>query len=494
MRSVAPVSLALATLLASCAARAPYAAPAVAVPSAFSTGPAAGALHEADWWRTFNDPELTSLVTRALASNPDVQEAVSRVRQAREQQRIVSGGHGPQINASAQAADTRLSSNALPTSLTNLFTGNAGQAASGGGLGLPGEAFSVFQLGFDASWELDLFGGQRRANAAAQARTEAAVWSARDAQVVLAAEVADTYQQYRALQRRLAIADETLAAEREALTFAKVRFANGLDMDSNLRRQEREVEQAAAQREDLAAQADGRLHALGFLLGLAPNALAGELSRPRAVAPAMVETPPGLPSELLKRRPDIRSAERRLAAATADVGVATADLFPKVTLTGALQLASRSLSSLLEADSRQDNVSSRISLPLLDRGRLHVAVRLRQAQADEAATAYRKTVFGALRDVEDALTRLDADRRRLERMRAAALSAQDDSDSAAVRYRNGLTAAGDMLGARLTSLAARDAQVQAEAAAAQDEVSLYKALGGGWDVRPGAGEGGKSSG
>jgi NodT family efflux transporter outer membrane factor (OMF) lipoprotein len=492
MKPWEPASLAVLALLCGCAAHVPYAPPAVSTPATFSKGPT-GAVSEADWWQAFDDPVLTTLVSRALASGLDMQQAAARIRQAREQERIVRGGHGPQVNASAQAADTRLSKNALPASLTNLFTGDTGQAASGGGLGLPGEAFSVFQLGFDASWELDLFGGQRRASEAAHARTQAAVWSARDVQVVLAAEVADTYQQYRALQRRLAIAEETLAAEREALAFAKVRFRNGLDMDGDVRRQEQQVEQAAAQREDLAAQADARLHALGFLLGLAPNALAAELSKPRAVAPVMVETPPGLPSELLKRRPDIRSAERQLAAATADVGVATADLFPKVTLTGALQLASRSLSSLLEADSRQDNVSSRISLPLLDRGRLHAAVRLRQAQADEAAAAYRKTVFGALRDAEDALTRLDADRRRLAQMRAAARAARDDADSAAVRYRNGLIAAPEMLGARLTSLAASDAQVQAEAAAAQDEVALYKALGGGWDVRPGGGGGGKAS-
>jgi NodT family efflux transporter outer membrane factor (OMF) lipoprotein len=265
-------------------------------------------------------------------------------------------------------------------------------------------------------------------------------------------------------------------------------------MDSDVRRQEQSVEQAAAQREDLAAQADARLHALGFLLGLAPNALAGELSEVPGAAPELIKVPPGLPSELLKRRPDIRSAERQLAASTADVGVAAADLYPKVTLTGALQLASRSLTSILDTDSRQDNVSGRISLPLLDRGRLRATVRLREAEADEAGIAYRKTVFGALRDVEDALTRLDADRRRLEQLQASARSARDDADSAAVRYRNGLIPAGEMLGARQSWQAAEDAQVQAEAAAAQDVAALYKALGGGWDERVGPTEGGKPNG
>jgi NodT family efflux transporter outer membrane factor (OMF) lipoprotein len=254
-------------------------------------------------------------------------------------------------------------------------------------------------------------------------------------------------------------------------------------MDSDVRQQERAVEQAAAQRDDLAAQADARLHALSTLLGLAPNALAGELAAAPSAAPVLVDVPPGLPSDLLKRRPDIRAAERQIAAATSDVGAATADLYPKITLTGALQLASRSLSNLLEKDSLQDNASGRIALPLLNRGRLHATVRLRQAQVDEAAGAYRKTVFGALRDVEDGLTRLDADRHRLGQLQAATAAAQDEADGASVRYRNGLIAAGDMLMARQTWQTARDAQVQAEAAAAQDMVALYKALGGGWDER-----------
>jgi NodT family efflux transporter outer membrane factor (OMF) lipoprotein len=243
------------------------------------------------------------------------------------------------------------------------------------------------------------------------------------------------------------------------------------------------VQQAAAQREDLAAQADTRLHALATLLGLAPTALSGELSAPPTGSPVLADIPPGLPSDLLQRRPDIRAAERKVAAATADMGVATADLYPKVTLTGALQLASRSLSTLLQSDSLQDNVAGRVSVPLFNRGRLHATVDLRQAQAEEAVLAYRKTVVSALRDVEDGLTRLAADRRRVGQYQASALAAQDAADTAQVQFRNGLIPAADMLTARQTWQSARDAQVQAEAAAAQDMVALYKALGGGWDER-----------
>lgn len=482
MKTLGAASLASSLLLAGCATR-PYVAPTVPVPAAFSHGPGGASPGDAAWWNVFDDPELTSLIDRAFASNLDVQQAVSRVRQARLQERITRGGQGPQINASAQASDATLSKNALPSALTSLFSGNPGQTSSGSGIGLPGETFQTYEAGFDASWELDLFGGQRSANDADRARTEASVWSQRDAEVTLAAEVANDYQQYRAFQRRLVLADENLKTQTDALAFLKARAGNGLVTDTDVRHQEQQVAQAAAERENLAAEADIRLHALATLLALAPTALAAELSPPPSGTPVLVDVPPGLPSDLLKRRPDIRSAERQVAAATAEVGVATADLYPKITLTGGLQLASRSLSTLLESDSLQDNASGRLSIPLLNRGRLHATVSLRQAQAEEATLAYRKAVFTGLREVEDALTRLAADRRRLGQYQASTKAAQDEAGTAEVQYRNGLIAAADMLTARQAWQTAADAQVQAEAAAAQDMVALYKALGGGWDER-----------
>ncbi|HEY4212521.1 MAG TPA: efflux transporter outer membrane subunit [Steroidobacteraceae bacterium] len=476
-------SLILVLSLAGCAADAPYRSPTVSVPSTFSVTAERPSSHEAEaeWWKSFNDPALTALVSRALIENTDIQEAASRIKQARLQERIERGTHGPQINASAQGGATRLSKNALPSAFANLFGPNTGESPSGSGLGLPGESFTTYQMGFDASWELDVFGGQRRANDAAHARTEAAIWSARDAEIMLTAEVANTYQQYRALQRRIALADEVLAIQREALDYIRVRTRNGLVPDSDERRQERELAQNIAQREELGSEVDVQAHALAVLLGAPPNAVLAELATVMTEAPAQAEVPAGLPSELLQRRPDLRAADRQIAAATAEIGMAKADLYPKFSLTGAVQLASRSLSSILESDSLQDNFAARVSVPLLNRGRLHANVELRQAQADEAVLQYRKAVLSALRDVEDALRRLDAQRHRLDQFRTAARAAQDEADSATVRYHNGLSAASDVLTARQTWEVALDAQVQAEAAVAQDTVALYKALGGGWD-------------
>jgi NodT family efflux transporter outer membrane factor (OMF) lipoprotein len=299
---------------------------------------------------------------------------------------------------------------------------------------------------------------------------------------MLAAEIARTYLQFRALKRRIDLADQTLAAKREALGFIEARTKHGLVTTVDERRQQQDIARLAAQREDLLAQTDAQIHALGTLLGLAPTALDVELSAAPAGAPPAIDVPPGLPSDLLRRRPDIRAAERRLAAATADIGVATADLYPKLSLTGALQLVSRSLATLLESDSLFANGAARLSAPLLG-GAKRETVALRRTQANEALIAYEATIIGSLRDVEDALSRLQADRRKVATLRASVAAAQDAAGTAQVRQHNGLVQMTEVLQARQSWLAERDALAQAEGTRAQDEVALYKALGGGWDER-----------
>lgn len=476
-----PCAASLLLLLGGCVAGPDYRAPDARAPAAFGEPADAGpAADLAAWWTGFDDPTLSELVARARAANPEIRVAAARIRQARAQARIAGAARLPSLNASAQAAHTELSENAVPGELLGLGTPGQSPASA---LGIPGMAFETYQVGFDAAWELDLFGGQRRAVEAATARTLEAVWSARDAEVLAAAEVANTYLQYRALQRRIAIAEANLATQRDLLDFIRTRTRHGLVTSLDARRQEREVEQLAAVREDLIAQRDGRLHALGVLLGEPPMALATRLAAPAPAAAPPPEVPPGLPSELLLRRPDLRAAERRLAAAVADQGVATADLYPRISLTGAAQLISLSLASLLETDSLQLNAAGRASLPVFDAGRRRATVSLREAQAQEALITYDAQVLTALKEVEDALSRLDADRRRLAQLRAAAQAARDAADTTTVRYRHGLVPFLEVLEVRQSWLTAQDAVAQAEAAAAQDAVALYKALGGGWDER-----------
>ncbi len=473
----------------------------VAVPAHFGvtvTAAPAGALTAPDpaamaaWWTAFQDPLLTALVTRALHDDLDVAQAAARVRVARAQVRVVRGGQGPQAEAAGSAATSHLSRNALPASLAGLFSGGGAPGPGGGsgsGIGLPGETFRSYQAGFDASWELDLFGGDRATVSAAEARADAAGWSWRDAQVVLAAEVGRTYLQLRTSRRRAAVADDAIATQRDTLSFLQARAHQGLSDDTAVSRQQRAVQQALAQRDTLAADIDTSLHALALLLGLSVQDLADAMpalmSSPADAAdtrtPWPPEVPPGLPADLLQRRPDLRAARRQLAASRDDVDAATSDLYPKITLTGSLQLASRALSTLVDADSRQGSLGGRVAFPLLGRDRLHATVDLRQAQADEAALAYRRAVLAALRDVEDALARLAADQRRAGALAQAVQAARDEADTADVQQRHGLVPATEALLAHGTLQGARDAALQAEAACAQDVVALYKALGGGWD-------------
>lgn len=471
-------------LLGGCVVGPDYRAPDARPPAAFGEPADRGAVAAdlAAWWAGFDDPVLNDLVARALTANPDIRIAAARVRQARAEARIAGAERLPEVNASAQAAHNRLSENSVPGGLVALGSQAPGQSPASA-LGLPGLAFDTYQAGFDAAWELDLFGGQRRAVEAAAARTAQAAWTARDAEVLVAAEVANSYLQYRALQRRIAIAEANLAAERELLDFVRARARNGLVTSLDERRQEREIDELAAEREDLIAQRNGQRHALGVLLGAPPMTLAGQLAASAPAPAPPPQIPAGLPSELLLRRPDLRAAERRLAAAVADQGVAVADLYPRISLTGAAQLVSTSLASLLESDSLQASAAARASLPLFDGGLRRGTVQLRRAQAEEALAAYDAQVLTALKDVEDALSRLDADRRRLVQLRAAEAAARDAADTAAVQYRNGLTPFLDVLEARQSHLTAQDALAQAEAAGAQDAVALYKALGGGWDER-----------
>jgi multidrug efflux system outer membrane protein len=477
-------SLILLTALGGCVVGPDYARAPVAVPSVWRyAAPAAATASVSDWWTGFGDPELDSLIGLGLRDNLDLAQADARIRQARAQEAVTRGGASPKLNASAQAGYNQLSENALPPALAGLGGGGGTGGATGSGIGLPGEGFATYQTGFDASWELDLFGGQQRAREAAGARTEAAEWNARDARVRLAAEIANTWFQYRTLQRRLVLADAQIAAEHERTETVAARARNGLSSTLDERRQTVTAQQLAAFREDLAAQIDARRLALETLLAVDPGALEAELADVPAASPSLVDVPAGLPSELLRRRPDIRAAERRAAAANADIGVATADLYPKVSLTGALQLASRELSTLLESDSLTASGAGRLSLPLLDGGARRSTVALRRAQAGEAELAWRSTIRTALREVEEGLRRLDADRHRVTQLQAASVAATDAADTSAVRYRNGLVALDEVLDARKAAASAEDAVVQARADAAQDMVAVYKALGGGWDDR-----------
>lgn len=475
MFKLAGISVA-AALLAGCATQPLGRAP-PATPAAFSTGTqAADEARLGRWWTSFGDPQLTGLIERALADNPDMAAAQARIEQARAQAKAAEAGLAPSLDLSGSATAMRLSENAIPSGLSRLFGG--GGNGEGGGVGLPGERFATYQAGFDASWELDLFGGRQAAANAARARVDAVRWTARDVQVRLSGEVARAYFDLGALRRRLALADETLAATQAILAASEARGRHGLADVRETAGRLAARDQAAAARAALAAEAEVRLHALAALTGQAPLAL--EDAPTPSAPPAQLTIPTGLPADLLRRRPDLRAAERRLAAADAEAFAARADLYPKLTLSGAAGLASRALASLLDGDSFQATGAARAAFPLFDAGRRRATVAGRRAEAAEADAAWRGQVLTALRETEDALSRLAADQARLERLTSAAAAGGEAARAAQTREANGLIGAADSLDAKIAWLQARDAAAQAEAQRAQDMVALVKALGGGW--------------
>ena len=467
----------LALLLAGCTTVGPdYRQPDVAIPAQYAEPNDAQGLSDAElasWWRQFGDPQLDSLIVRAIALNLDVQSAAARIREARARETLAGARNLPTLNAQASATRQRISENAIPA------PPGAGAPGSGGAFGLPGSEFSTFRLGLDASWEIDLFGGTRRGIEAASARTGAAVWTRRDLQATAAAEVAIAYFTLRTVQARIANAEADLARQQREEQLRGARFKGGLVTGIDVEQQKSDAATAAAEIPTLRAQADAQIHAIGLLTGATPEALIAELSPTKAI-PAAPAIPAGLPSDLLRRRPDIRAAEREVAAATADIGVATADLYPKISLTAAPALVSTALASLLDWGSRSYSLGASLLWPIFDGGKARANIEVANAKQEQALIAYRKTVLTALKDVEDALSRTQADRDRLADLARSHEAATRAETLSRTRFKGGLVTMSEVLTNQGKRLSVEKQMIETRGALARDSVALFKALGGGW--------------
>ena len=475
----------LAGLLAGCTVGPDYQRPEVVVPATYAEAGTAAALSDAElaaWWRRFGDPLLSSLIERALAQNLDIEAATARIREARAGERIAEAAALPQLSGQASARRQRISENAIP------IPPGAGDGGAGGNFGPAGSEFNSFRVGFDAAWEIDLFGRNRREREAAAARTGAAIWNQRDTQVSVAAEVARVYFRLRSAGERYRNAEaESARAARIERLFA-ARAAGGLINSEEVRRLQAERSVAAAALPAIRAEIDTQTHALGVLVGVGPAAFATGLHLPPTAAPESVQIPPGLPSDLLRRRPDIRAAERELAAATGDIGVAVAELYPRISLTAAPALVSTALGSLLEWGSRAFTAGAALDWPLFDGGRRRANVDVRNARQEQAMIAYRKAILTALQDVEDALSRVEGDRGRLQQLEGALIGARAAEHLADTRYRGGLVTFADVLVAQGRRLSLEERLIEARDALARDTVALAKALGGGWPEAASQGE------
>ncbi len=473
--------LALTALIATgCTVGPNYKAPVLPTPPAFDEAVSTPRLivtpADADlskWWTQFGDPLLNSLVTEALAANPDLATADSRVREARAQETVTSAAEYPTLSGSTNAVT--LNSNRKSSSGT---AGGAGQ----GTLGLPIPShLSLYSAGFDASWEVDLFGGTRRSIEEARANTDAYRWAERDTRVSLVAEVANGYLTLRALQARIAVGQAELARQRDLFTLIAARRKTGFVTNLDVNQQSTEVATAAAQIPQLQAQAKAEVHAIGVLLGQPPEAMTARLAATGAALPPPPPTlPTGLPSELLRRRPDIRRAERRLAASNAEIGVRTADLYPKVNLIGLASFAGTSIDTLFSHQNLTSIGVAMASVPIFDAGKTRASIRVAREENRQAEIAYRTTILVALREVEDDLARYTAEESRRTSLAQSVDSARNSLKIAQDQYRTGFVTFINVLSAENTLLNAEDQLTQSDAQVATDLVAIYKALGGGW--------------
>ncbi len=487
MRRASIALLLAASALAACTVGPNYHEPKLATPAAFAEAQTAAPASEADlstWWKSLGDPELDTLIDRALAANLDLQTAASRVRQARRQVDAAAGAELPTLNATGAAVRLKRSggsssSQAAGGQATGGQAGAGAQAASGG-LQIPSD-LTFYSAGFDASWELDLFGKTRRTVEAARDSLDAAVWQARDGQVSLTAELAGDYVQLRGLQARIAIARDELARQSQIRGVAADRARFGFTTSLDVEQQNTQVAATAAALPQLEAQARALVYGMAVLLGEQPETLSAELER-AAAPPASDPTLPavGLPSDLLRRRPDVRMAERKLAAATAQVGVAVADLYPQVNLMALGSRGATSLGDLIPHGSNTAIGLAQITWPVFNAGRTRAQIDIAREDRQQAYLAYQKAVLAALADAETAIARYRADQDRLNSLTEGVAAAQRGETLARQQYGAGLSPFVNVLQTQGALLNARDQLTSGQAQARKDLASLYKALGGGW--------------
>ncbi len=422
-----------------------------------------------EWWQAFNDPTLSSLVEMAIRSNLDLRQAEARIRQARAARGVAGAPLWPGIDASALYQKSQGSSEA----------GGGGAIATAGGLR------ELFQVGLDASWELDIFGGTRRNIEAATADLRAAVEDRRDVLVTLVGEVGTNYISLRGFQQQIAIARRNLEAQRRTAEITHRRFEAGFVSALDTANADAQVATTEAQIPVLESSARAAIYSLGVLLGRQPAALEKDLIKVSPIPPTPPQVPVGLPSELVRRRPDIRRAEAQLHAATARIGVATADLFPKFSLTGSFGFSSNDLTKLGNlANSKFWSFGPSVTWPIFAGGRIYWNIKVQDAVQEQALAAYEKTVLTALKDVETALVAYAKEQEHRKSLSEAVTNNRRAVDLAMKLYIVGKTDFLNVLTAQRSLYTSEDALVQSIRTVGTNLIALYKALGGGWEKAP----------
>ena len=464
-RRGACVAALLAVALGGCAAVGPdYSEPQLAVPAGWSAGTGTDAMDAvllARWWHGFGDPVLDRLVADALAANLDLAQARARLREARARRGVAGAALAPSVDASLSGSRSR----------------SSGQSGSG-------STRELYSAGFDASWELDVFGGVRRSVEAAQADLEASVESLSDTRVSLAAEVALNYIDLRTAEQRLAIAEESIASRGENHQIIRWRQQAGLVSELDLAQATTDLESTRAVLPPLRTAVTEAKNRLAVLLGRNPGELESLVHADRPIPLAAGEIVAAIPADTLRQRPDVRVAERRLAAQTARLGEAEAARYPSFRLSGSLGLEALELDALADRDANTHSLFGGITAPVFNAGRIAANIEIQDALVEQARLAYRAAVLAALEEVENALTAVaNTDARRVKLAEAAA-AARTTLAIAEYRYASGLADFLSVLDAQRTQLSLDEQLAGSTGELARAQIRLYKALGGGWSTEP----------
>ena len=432
-----------------------------------------------EWWQSFNDPILASLVEIAIRSNLDLRLAEARIFQARAARGVVGAPLFPQVNASFSYARNWSSQNAQSTGTISGAAGTTPQLSFS-----PKGVQDLFKLGFDSTWELDIFGGTRRNLEAATADLRAAVEDRRDVLVTLLGDVGTNYLNLRGFQEQIAIARKNLVAQRRTAEIIRKRFEAGFISALDVANAYAQVSTTESTIPPLESSARAAIYALGVLLGQEPAFLEQDLLKKSPIPPTPPEIPLGLPSDLLRRRPDIRRSEAQLHAATARVGVATADLFPKFSLIGTSGLSSADLMKLMDWRSKFWSVGPSVTWPIFAGGRIYWNIKVQNALQEQALITYQKAVLTALKDVETALVAYAKEQERRKVLTEAVAYNRRAVDLSTKLYLVGKSDFLNVLIAQRSLFASEDALAQSTRTVDTNLIALYKALGGGWEKTP----------
>jgi outer membrane protein, multidrug efflux system len=442
-----------------------YAPPVTSAPPAWHSEIKGGLTDEttnpetlAAWWSTFNDPELSSLIERAVKGNLDLRTARARVREARARRGIAGAGLSPTLDAAATAAWSR----------TDKGTGS-------------GRTTELYSAGLDASWEIDLFGGLRRSVEAADADLQASQEDLRDVLVSLLAEVAVNYVDVRTLQAQLAATKANLAAQSDTFQVAVWRQQAGLSDDLAVQQARYNLESTRSQIPALRTSLEEALNRIAVLLGEQPGRIHGELVKEEPIPVTPLKVAVGVPADVIRHRPDVRRAERELAAQTARVGVATADLYPKFTLSGSIGLEAVSLRTISSSGISTLLGGPSITWPIFQGGAIRQEIEVQSALQEQALIKYEAAVLNALEEIENVLTAYAEAQTRRDSLQAAEKAARQAVELAQNKYEAGLTDFTGVLEAQRSLLSFQEQLARSEGAVASNLIKLYKALGGGWE-------------